>query len=96
MKNLVVLISSFIICFFAYGQVLTDIDEVTPFHEGLAAIRKNNQWAFINIEGVKVIDFRDDFVSTKDEHFLDENGITSVTYPLFKDGRCLIKNKLMV
>ena len=91
MKNLLILINFFIIYFVGYGQVLRDVDKVTPFHEDIAAVRKNGQWGFINKDGEKLIDFRDDLVSTTDEHFLDENGITSITYPLFKDGRCLIK-----
>lgn len=91
MKNLMILLSCFIIYSVGYTQVVEEVDEVTPFHENLAAIRKNKQWAFINKDGIKVIDFRGDLVSTKDKHFLDENGITSITYPLFKDNRCLIK-----
>ena len=91
MKNLVILISCLIIYSIGYSQILKDVDRVTPFHEDLAAIRKNDQWAFINKNGEKVIAFRDDLVSTSDKHFLDKNGITSVTYPLFKDDRCLIK-----
>ena len=91
MKNLIIIISCFIIYSLGYGQVIKDVDKVTPFHQGLAAIKKNNQWAFINKEGEKVINFRGDLVSTTDKHFLDENGITSITYPLFKDNRCLIK-----
>jgi hypothetical protein len=94
MKNLVFLVSYFIIYFVGYTQVIKDIDKITPFHEDLAAIRKNNQWAFINIDGEKVIGFRNDLVSTTDEHFLDKNGITTIAYPLFKDERCLIKKNI--
>ncbi len=94
MKNLVFLVIYFIIYFVGYAQIISDVDKVTPFHEDLAAIRKNNQWAFINIDGEKVIDFRNDLVSTTDEHFLDKNGITTITYPLFRGERCLIKKTI--
>jgi len=91
MKNLVILISCFIVYSFGYGQVFNEIDEITPFHENFSAIKKNKQWAFINREGVKVINFRGDIVSTTDKYFLSDSGIISVDYPLFKDGKCLIK-----
>lgn len=91
MRTKVFFIIFCIIFSFGYGQIIKDVDYVTSYHDGLAAIKKNNQWAFVNKEGVKVIDFRDDLVSTIDKNFIDENGITSVSYPLFKEGRCLIK-----
>lgn len=91
MKKPLILIVCF--CFYLVGftQILSDIDEVTPFHENLAAIRKGSQWAFINKEGVKVIDFRNDFVIEKDKNLLNEAEDVLFPYPLFSDGRCLIK-----
>ncbi len=94
MRTATIFILFIIFCSHGMAQIIRGVDEVTPYHEDLAAIKKGNQWAFINKEGLKVIDFRDDLVSTIDEHFLDENGISPVSYPLFKEGRCLI-NKLI-
>ena len=91
MRSTTIFIIFIIFCSQGIAQIIRGVDEVTPYHEDLAAIKKENQWAFINKEGLKVIDFRDDLVSTIDEHFLDEKGISSVSYPLFKEGRCLIK-----
>ena len=91
MRSTTIFIIFIIFCSQGIAQIIRGVDEVTPYHEDLAAIKKGNQWAFINKEGLKVIDFRDDLVSTIDEHFLDEKGISSVSYPLFKEGRCLIK-----
>jgi len=91
MRNILILASCFIIYTAGYTQILSDVDEVTPFHDDLSAIRKNDQWAFINKAGEKIINYRDDLVTTVDEHFIDENGISSVNYPLFHNGRCLIK-----
>ena len=91
MRNLLILVSCFFIYSAGYTQILNDVDEVTPFHDNLAAIKKNNEWAFINKAGEKIINFRGDLVATIDEHFIDENGISSVNYPVFHNGRCLIR-----
>jgi len=91
MRTAAIFIIFIIFCFDGMAQIIRDVDQVTPYHENLATIKKGNQWAFVDKEGVKVIDFRDDLVSTIDEQFLNESGITSVSYPLFKGGRCLIK-----
>ncbi|MEN8123744.1 MAG: WG repeat-containing protein [Bacteroidota bacterium] len=86
MKNLVILIISLIIHSFGYTQVIKNIDKISPFNEELSAIKKGEQWAFINEKGVMVIDFRDDLFCSK-----DETEINTDTYPVFKDGRCLIR-----
>ena len=69
-------------------QIINGIDEITPFHEGLAAIRSGNSWGFINSEGEKVIDFRNDLVENPAQRFTNRN---YKNYPYFSDGRCLIK-----
>lgn len=72
------------------AQVLKNIDEIAPFSEGMAAVRKGKQWGFINEEGKMVIAFRDDiYTSPKvDESKTDVSG---VSYPNFNEGLCLIK-----
>jgi len=89
MKNLLILIICLNIHLEGFSQIIKDIDEVSPFHGDLAAIRKGNQWAFINKEGVKVIDFRDDLVLSNKENAVSQIKVSS--YPIFKNGRCLIK-----
>jgi len=91
MKRTAVLIIFSIIYSFGFTQIIRDVDAFTPFHDGLAAVKKNNQWAFFNKEGVKVIDFRNDLVATMEDHFVDENGVSSVSYPLFKENKCIIR-----
>ncbi len=86
MKNLVILVICLIIHSFGFSQIITDVEEISPFYEELSAVKQGTQWAFINKEGVKVIDFRDDLVSSK-----NETGIVSDTYPVFRGGRCLIR-----
>lgn len=71
------------------AQGLKGIDEIGPFSEGLAAIRKGDQWGFINREGALVIDFRSDIHWNKDAD-PDKRDVSGVRYPMFREGRCLI------
>lgn len=85
MKKVIILfVILIIIPISAFAQNLEQIDYISPFNDGLAAIKKNNQWAFINTEGAIVINFRSDLVSS-------ENGTTN--YPVFNSNRCLITQK---
>ncbi len=81
---LMILIICFGISQFSYSQILKDVDAIFPFQEEFAAVKKGQQWAFINKEGEKIIDFRDDLVVTQTE-------TTSKAYPQFIEGKCLIK-----
>jgi hypothetical protein len=71
----------------AFTQILGDIDEVYPLQGNLIAVKKANQWAFIDKNGKKVIDFRNDLVLTDMVDSLNQKE----SYPIFKDGRCLIR-----
>lgn len=66
------------------SQSIEEIEYIAPFQEGVAAVKKGNQWAFIDVEGRLVIDFRNDLVVKQKQ---DEN------YPSFSDNRCLISEK---
>ena len=82
MKRVVILfLLTFLTPFIGFTQTSISFDYVSPFYEGFSAVKKGNQWAFINTEGVFVIDFRDDLVSTK---------INNEEYPIFKNNRCII------
>ena len=72
------------------AQVLQSIDEIAPFSEGLAAVRKGQQWGFINEEGDMVIDFRDD-IYTNPKVDVTKTDVLGVKYPMFNEGLCLIK-----
>jgi hypothetical protein len=67
-----------LICF---SQNISNIEYISPFNEGLAAVKKDNKWGFINIEGDLIINFRDDLETL---NFKDDN------YPAFENNRCLI------
>ena len=70
--------------FFGCSQSLQNIDDISPFYNGLAAIEQDGQWAFINTEGVIVIDFRNDLVITETQEG---------KFPVFKYDRCLIEEQ---
>lgn len=70
--------------------LMEGLDEVTPFHDGLAAVRKGSQWGFIDRKGNLVIDFRDDLV-WKENAAPDAQGVNAIPYPRFRDGRCLFQ-----
>ena len=80
-KRAILFVAIILVPFFGFAQSLENIDYISPFHDGLAAIKKGNQWAFIDNEGIIAIDYRDDIKVSKIEN---EN------YPIFKNGRCLI------
>lgn len=65
--------------FFSNAQVLKEIDEIAPFQEGLAGVKKGDSWGFINGNGTLIIDYRKDVVATPN------------VAPLFSDGLCLIQ-----
>jgi hypothetical protein len=63
------------------SQSIDALDYISPFHNGFAAIKKDNQWAFINTKGDIVVNYRTDLVlSTFDDG----------DYPVFANERCLI------
>ena len=70
-----------------FSQVLNDVDAIFPFHENLAAVKKGNEWAFINREGEKVIDFRSDLI-------FSESTTNNSSHPMFVEGKCLIKKEV--
>jgi len=92
MKNLIALLSLFLLIpITANSQTETTVyDEVAPFSEGLAAVRIENQWGFINEDAQLVIDFRDDLVWNK-EADTSVPGVLGIRYPEFKNERCMIQ-----
>ena len=86
MKKLVILlVVLFLIPVFVGAQIIENLDFISPFNDGLSAIKKDNQWAFINQEGSIVLNFRNDLVTSK---FNDGN------YPIFINNRCLISKEI--
>ena len=69
---------------------IKELDEVGPFSEGLAAVRKDGKWGFIDQEGNLVIDFRDDVVWNQNAEE-SQGDIKAIRYPKFKNGLCVIQ-----
>ena len=80
-KALIILL---LIPVFALAQTLEELDFIAPFNDGVAAIKKNNLWGFINDKGAILINFRDDLVLTETDYG---------HYPEFNNDRCLISEK---
>ena len=88
MKKLFILIICLGFHSVIFSQILSDFDEVSPVHEGFAAVKKGDQWGFIDKKGRLAVDFRSDFVLTVKG---ERTAVESLSYPVFTDGRCLIK-----
>ena len=82
MKNILIIL--IFIPFMGISQTLENIDFISPFHDGLSAVKKGNNWAFVDQKGSIIIDFREDLVKTK-----TDKGY----YPLFSNGKCIIAQK---
>lgn len=79
-----ILLIIFSIPILGLAQSLENLDYISPFHEDLAAIKKDGQWAFINTNGEIIIDFRDDLVVTS---------VGDINYPIFSEDRSLIQEQ---
>jgi hypothetical protein len=82
MKKL--LITLVLIPFLGIAQTIDNLEYVSPFNNDVAAIKKGNEWGFIDQDGKIIVDFRNDLVLTK---------IDNATYPIFSNDRCLIAHQ---
>lgn len=67
-----------------FTQTLDNLDYIAPFKDDVAAIKKGDEWGFINRQGDIVVDFRNDLVITKSEEG---------DFPVFSDDRCIIEHE---
>ena len=74
-------IALLLIPYLGIAQTLENLDYISPFNDGVAAIKKENEWGFIDQEGKLIVDFRNDLVVNKTDN---------ANYPIFEDDRCLI------
>ncbi|MBT2161606.1 WG repeat-containing protein [Zobellia barbeyronii] len=70
--------------------IVGELDQIEPFSEGLAAVKKGSQWGFIDEDGQLVIGFRGDLVWNKTPN-TNNFGIEGIESPKFKDGLCAVK-----
>ena len=73
------------------AQDLKGLAYVSPFHESLAAVKKGEMWAFIDMDGTVVINFRNDLVAANANEIDNSSTDESPDYPFFKNDRTLIK-----
>lgn len=83
MKTLIFFLLSFFIYTTVNSQLIQNLDQVGDYNEGLSAIKKGEQWAFMDKDANIIIDFRNDLASFKDE---DDQTVS----PMFHNGRALI------
>ncbi|OBX23359.1 MULTISPECIES: WG repeat-containing protein [Bizionia] len=75
------LITLVLIPFFGIAQTLEGLEYISPFNNDVAAIKKDNEWGFIDQNGKIIVDFRNDLILTKTDN---------ANYPIFSNERCLI------
>ena len=80
-KSVILVLALFFLPFFGFAQTIENVEFISPFHDEVAAIKKDGKWAFIDMNGQIIIDYRTDLVLTK---------IDKWEYPIFTDGRCQI------
>ncbi|MGI9530630.1 WG repeat-containing protein [Lutimonas sp.] len=83
MKTAITFAFAFMMCISMNAQLLQDLDHIENFNEGLAAIQKGDQWAFIDQQGQMIVDFRKDIALKKGEK-------GAVTLPKFSNERTII------
>lgn len=83
-KLIVVLVVFMMLPLTVISQDVKNIDFISPFYDGLAAIEKSGEWAFIDETGNIVVDYRSDLVL---------NTFGDKSYPVFNSGRCLIMKR---
>lgn len=83
MNKLYLLFLGIMVCIPVNSQLLKDLDQISPYREGLAAIKKGDQWAFMDKQGTIVINFRNDLVATSQKE-------GELKAPVFQNGRALI------
>lgn len=84
MKKLLLLLTMGFTVVYGFSQTTEAFDYISPFHQDFAAVKKGDQWGFINKKGDLIIPFRSDLVVTK---------TSRGTYPFFSSERCLIKRE---
>jgi len=82
MKRLLIVI--FLIPILGFSQSIENVDYISAFNNGVAAVKKGGKWGFMDKEGTLVINYRDDLVSTKTDN---------TNYPIFRNERCLVTLK---
>ena len=88
-KSVTLVLISIVFLLNGYAQVISELERVSPFHDGLASVKKGDKWGFINESGELVIDFREDILASPSSSGLAASSELR-EYPIFVEDRCLI------
>ncbi|MGY5846942.1 WG repeat-containing protein [Salegentibacter sp. HM20] len=91
MKTIYIYLMSFLMPALLSGQVLQDADFVGNFYNSYAAVKKGNQWAFLDSLGNLSVDFRDDLIYNEKASERTDLGVASQKNPLMTDGLAIIR-----
>ena len=91
MKKLLFAFVLLLIPLIGFSQVIKDLDLIAPYNEGYAAVRKNNQWGFINKQGELVTPFRSDLIFNENPSASTDLGVATIKFPQMANGRSIIK-----
>lgn len=91
MKKLLSAFVLLLIPLIGFSQVIKDLDLIMPYQDGYAAVRKNNQWGFINSEGELVIPFRSDLIFNEKPSGSTDLGVAGMRFPQMANERTIIK-----
>ncbi len=84
MRKSIALCVVFAVAFSAMAQTLEGLDFIAPFNDGVAAVKKGDQWTFIDDSGKLIFPFRNDLAISV---------VDNKKYPVFENDRCLIAEK---
>ncbi|MEP2935197.1 MAG: WG repeat-containing protein [Gilvibacter sp.] len=76
------------------AQQMASFDQISPFHDGLAAVLKDGKWGFIDADRKMVIDYRDDLVADQNCSMDCCTAQKDAKYPKFHFNRALIKKTI--
>lgn len=85
MKAIITVILACVFSISSSGQEIKNVDFISPFHEGIAAVQNGDKWGFINEEGTMIINYRSDLVAQPCEKH------PNLIFPKFVQGRALVK-----
>jgi len=85
MRTTLITFGLIILSSLGFAQDIKDLDFISPFKDGLAAVQRDGNWGFVDESGTLVINFRNDVA------VLPGDDDDKFKYPYFKEERCLIQ-----
>lgn len=73
------------------SQTVKNADFISPVEDGFAAFKVGNQWGFMDENGERVLDLRNDLVANEIIYDRVDLGVASQMYPVMLEERSIIK-----